>query len=71
MAISNHKISNGHSGDYGSGGSMGNPMYQNVHNEGVYIHNSERKHRRADERMRCKRRRVKKIYGDSKPRGFM
>ena len=70
MAISNHKISNSPGGDYACSGSMGNPMYLNIHNEGVYVHNSERKHRRADERRR-KRRSVMKKFQDTKPRGFM
>ena len=70
MAISNHKITNGSGGDSTSSGAMSNRMYRNVC-EGYYIPNNERKHRRAEERMRCKRRRVMKKYGDSKPRGFM
>ena len=70
MAISNHGISNGSGGDSCSSGAISNPMYRNV-SVGHYIPNSERKHRRAEERMRCKRRSVMKIYGDSKPRGFM
>ena len=70
MAISSHKITNGSGGDSMSAGAMSNPMYRNV-SKGHYIPNDARKYRRAEERMRCKRRSIRKRYGDSKPRGFM
>ena len=41
-----HHIDNGEAGAYGSGGSMRNPMYRQVHSKGTYHTNTMRKYRR-------------------------
>ena len=44
-------IDSGLSGLYGSGGSMNNQMYRNVHSKGIYIPNSGRAKRRFHRRV--------------------
>jgi len=53
------KINNGGLGDYGSGGSMCNPMYRKVCSDGVYVPTSGRGKRRLTERL--ERRRINKL----------
>ena len=52
MRESINSIFNGYEGAYGSGGSMNNPMYQNIRETGCYEHLSGRGKRRLAERLR-------------------
>jgi hypothetical protein len=51
-------ITNGLNGAYGSGGSMNNPMYRNIHSDGCYEHLSGRYKRRLYERINRKEEKV-------------
>lgn len=53
------KINNGFNGEYGSGGSMCNPMYRSICSDGVYVRTSSRGIRRLSERL--ERRRINKL----------
>lgn len=53
MSYGNELITNG-TGAYGSGGSMNNPMYRNIHSEGCYEHLSGRDKRRLYEKINRK-----------------
>ena len=48
-----NQINNGRDGAYGSGGSMCNPMYKQIHTEGLYVPASGR----------CKKRLIQKAKG--------
>lgn len=65
-----NRVHNGLNGAYGSGGSMGNPMYQSIHSDGHYIPTKMRNYRRARERAALKQLRTENTQASKFHNGF-